>query len=261
MRLDTAHWINQKEIINYLTDIKRYDILTREQEFEVIKEYREGSEKAKELLINSNLRFVIKIAKHYLHKGLDLQDLISEGNYGLVKALDKFDVNQTDVKFISYAVWWIKQSIMQALNEHSRTIRLPVNIINDIFKMNKEADKVGEFNPHAKISVPIVETLDRLSDDEGHALHDLIADEDAILPDSTMEIEKDNLNYTLLSLLDSLNDVEKQVIKRYFGLFGDENTLEEIANDLDLTKERVRQIKEKAIKKLRFNSYKLFELK
>jgi len=260
MRLDTAHWINQKEIANYLTDIKRYNLLTREEEFELIRQYREGDERVKDTIINSNLRFVIKIAKQYLHKGLDLQDLISEGNYGLVKAFDRFDTNQTDVKFISYAVHWITQSIRQALNEHARPIRLPVNVINDMFKLDREADKFGEFHEGNTIHVPMVETLDRPSDEEGHALHDIIADVDATSPDSTMDIEKENLNHALISLLDSLSDVEKQVIKRYFGLFGEENTLEEIANDLDLTKERVRQIKEKAIKKLRFNSYKLFEL-
>ena len=261
MRLDTSHWINQREINSYLTDIKKYDILTREEEFKIIKQYREGSQEAKELLITSNLRFVIKIAKQYLHKGMSLQDLISEGNYGLLKALEKYDLNQTEVKFISYAVWWIRQSIMQALNEQSRAIRLPVNVINDMFKLDKEADKFGEFNPKANsLNLPQVETLDRPSDEEGHALHDLIADTDATSPDSTLEFEKDNLNHALMSLLESLNDIEKQVIKRYFGLFGEESTLQEIAEDLDLTKERVRQIKEKAIKKLRFNSYKLFEL-
>jgi RNA polymerase primary sigma factor len=261
MKSNTSHWINQNDIIYYLTDIKKHQVLSRDQEFEIIKELRNGNSEAKEKLILANLRFVISIAKQYLHKGLDLQDLISEGNYGLLKAFEKYDINQTEVRFISYAVWWIRQSIIQALNEHSRSIRLPVNVINDIYKLEKEADKIGEFNPYInKISIPKVETLDKQSDEESYALHDVIADSDAVMADSTLDIEKENLNYALISLLDTLNDIEKQVITRYFGLFGNENTLQEIAEDLDLTKERVRQIKEKAIKKLRFNSYKLFEL-
>lgn len=261
MKLDTSHWINQSEILSYLTDVKRFNVLTREEENEVIRQINKGDEKAKDLLVVSNLRFVISIAKQYLHKGMDLKDLISEGNYGLMKALEKYDTNQTDVRFLSYAVWWIRQSILQSLNEQSRSIRLPVNVINDMYKINKQADKIGEFNPDfVKITIPVVETLDKPSDDEGYALHDVIADQDAVLADSTLEVEKENLNYALISLLDSLNVDEKQVITRYFGLYDKESTLQEIAEDLDLTKERVRQIKEKAIKKLRFNSYKLFEL-
>lgn len=261
MRIDTSHWINQKEIKNYLDDIKRFEVLSRVDESALIEKIKKGDEKAKESLIMANLRFVISVAKQYLHKGLDLQDLISEGNYGLVKAAERYDLYQTEVRFLSYAVWWIKQAIRQAINENSRAIRLPVNVINDMLKNDKDPSILQEFSLHLNnLNLPTIETLDRPVGEDGSDFHDIIADVDAVSPESGLDIENNNLKVALLTVINTLSDVEGAVIKDYFGLTGEEKTLQEIADELELTKERVRQIKEKAIKKIRANSYKLFEL-
>lgn len=261
MKLDTSHWINQAEITSYLADIKKFDLLTRQEEFELIDKIKKGDDKAKDLLIKSNLRFVITVAKHYLHKGLLLQDLISEGNYGLVKAAERFDLDQTEVRFLSYAVWWIKQAIKQAINEHSRTIRLPVNVINDMLKIDKDPSITQEFSViQSMLNIPKMETLDKHVGEDGSDFYDIIPDVDAVSPESALNIEQSNLKLSLMGIVDDLSETESVVIKNYFGLDGDEKTLQEIADQLSLTKERVRQIKEKAIKKLRDNSYKLFEL-
>lgn len=262
MRIDnTSHWINHKEIQSYLNDIKRYEVLSRHEEYELIKKIKDGDEKAKARLINANLRFVITVAKQYLHKGIDLKDLISEGNYGLLKAAERFDMDQTEVRFLSYAVWWIKQAIRYAINEHSRLIRLPMNVINDMLKLDKDPKVNIEFNTELnKLNIPIVETLDRPVGEDGSDFYDIIPDYDSISPDSTLDVENSNLKVALLSVINTLTGVEKQVITEYFGLSCDERTLQEIADDLELTKERVRQIKEKAIKKIRANSYMLFNI-
>ena len=261
MKINTSHWINQKEIANYLNDIKKHKPISREDEFELIKLIKAGDLEARKTLIYSNLRFVINIAKPYQNKGLEFADIISEGNYGLLKAAEKFDLDQTDTRFISYAVWWIRQSIMQALNETSRIIRLPVNRINDLYKALKDEQRFDEFTPTDDILfVPRVETLDRTFDEDGHTMYDVIPDSEATPADANLNDEAQNLNAALNSVLNMLTATEKNVITRYFGINSEECTLEEIAKDMDLTKERVRQIKEKAIKKLRSNSYKLFEL-
>lgn len=262
MRIDnTSHWINQKEIATYLTDIKRYELLTRHEEFELIEKIKKGDEKAKERLINANLRFVISVAKQYTHKGLDFKDLISEGNYGLLKAAERYDMNQTDVRFLSYAVWWVKQAIRYAINEHSRMIRLPMNVINDMLKLDKDPGANIEFNTELeKLNIPTIETLDRPVGEDGSDFYDIIPDVDSPSADSTLDVENTNIRVALLSILNTLSEVEKSVISDYFGLHGDERTLQEIADDLELTKERVRQIKEKAIKKIRANSYTLLNL-
>lgn len=262
MRIDnTSHWINQKEIQSYLTDIKRYEILTRSEENELIERIKQGDDKAKDALINANLRFVVSVAKQYLHKGIDLKDLISEGNYGLLKAAERYDMNQTEVRFLSYAVWWIKQAIRYAINEHSRLIRLPMNVINDMLKLDKDPKVNQEFNVDVeKLNLPSIETLDRPVGEDGSDFYDIIPDMDSLSPESSLDVENNNLRAALLSVIDTLSDVEKNVIIDYFGLNGEERTLQEIADDLELTKERVRQIKEKAIKKIRANSYMLFNL-
>ena len=134
---NTSHYINQAEIATYLLDVRKHSALTRDQEIELIKKIKTGCRKSKELLVLSNLRFVISVAKQYMHQGLDLSDLISEGNYGLLKAAEKFNYEEANVRFLSYAVWWVKQSIMQALTEYSRTIRIPSNVLQDIQKQKK----------------------------------------------------------------------------------------------------------------------------
>jgi RNA polymerase primary sigma factor len=262
MRINnTSNWIDQKEIQSYLADIKRYEVLTRAEENRLIERIKQGDDKAKDMLITANLRFVVSVAKQYLHKGIGLKDLISEGNYGLLKAAERYDMNQTEVRFLSYAVWWIKQAIRYAINEHSRIIRLPMNVINDMLKLDKDPKVNQEFNVEVeKLNIPSIETLDRPVGEDGSDFYDIIPDLDSPSPESSLDVENSNLRVALLSVINTLSEVERSVITDYFGLYGDERTLQEIADDLELTKERVRQIKEKAIKKIRANSYMLFNL-
>jgi RNA polymerase primary sigma factor len=260
---NTSHWIDQSEINTYLYDVRKYPALTREEEHKLIDKIKSGCEKSKELLIYSNLRFVISMAKQYQNQGLALSDLISEGNYGLIKAAERFNYDQTSVRFLSYAVWWIKQSMLQSLHENSRTIRLPVNIINEMNKLRKEMPTELENNPgnpNAILGLPTITYLDAPFDDEGNSMHDVIEDTNSVRPDLVFADDREILLNKLKRILSNLTDSEQYVVTKYFGLDGDALTLQDISEDLDLTKERVRQIKEKAIKKLRFYSSELFEL-
>jgi RNA polymerase primary sigma factor len=260
---NTQHWIDQKKIQSYLLDVRKYDSMTKSEEIELIKKIKAGCKKSKELLIYSNLRFVIKMAKQYQNQGLDLTDLISEGNYGLLKAAERYDYEQTDVRFLSYAIWWVKQTILQSLHENSRIIRLPVNVINDVAKQNKnKSTSLSEFNYDQDIhtNLPTITRLDSEIDTDGGSLYDIIEDVNAVRPDVVFESDNLLLADKLKGVLNNLNDVEKYVVTKYFGLDGDCLTLQDISNEVSLTKERVRQIKEKAIKKLRFHSSELFEL-
>jgi RNA polymerase primary sigma factor len=260
---NTSHWIDQSEITNYLYDVRKYNPLTRDQETELIQKIKTGCDKSKELLIYSNLRFVISMAKQYQNQGLTLSDLISEGNYGLIKAAQRFNYDQTSVRFLSYAVWWIKQSMLQSLHENSRTIRLPVNIINEMNKLRKEVpkeygDEVG--TPNQILGLPTITHLDAPFDDEGNSMYELIEDVNSVRPDLMFSDDNDTLLNRLKGVLSNLTESEQYVVAKYFGLDGEPLTLQDISEDLNLTKERVRQIKEKAIKKLRFYSKDLFEL-
>jgi RNA polymerase primary sigma factor len=260
---NTSHWIDQSEITSYLHDVRKHQPLTREQETELIQKIKTGCNKSKERLIYSNLRFVLSMAKQYQNQGLPLPDLISEGNYGLIKAAERFDYEQNKVRFLSYAVWWIKQSILQSLHENSRTIRLPVNIINEMNKLRKEAPKeFGEptGTPNQVLGLPTMTYLDTPFDDEGNSMYELIEDVNSVRPDLLFSDDKDNLLNRLKVILSNLTESEQYVVAKYFGLDGEPLTLQAISEELELTKERVRQIKEKAIKKLRFYSKDLFEL-
>ena len=159
MKNSTYHWIDQSEINRYLQDVRKYPILTRNEENNLIEKIKKGCQKSKDILIQSNLRFVIKMAKQYQNQGLSIGDLISEGNYGLIKAAERYDYNQKDVRFLSYAIWWVKQSILQSLNENSRSIRLPVNIINEMNKLRKTAPtefKSIPDSPESILNLPAV---------------------------------------------------------------------------------------------------------
>jgi len=258
---NTAHWIDQREIITYLQDVRKYSTLTREEEFNLIQLIKSGCQKSKDRLIYSNLRFVITMAKQYIGQGLDLTDLISEGNYGLIKAAERYDYNQTDVRFLSYAVWWVRQSILQSLHENSRAIRLPVNKINELNEFKKAMQpETTDIDPHAALMLPTVGQLDQPIDDEGSSFYDIIQDESCERVDLLFPDDRTKLILKLKALLNKLNESEKYVIIKYFGLDGEPLTLQDISDDLELTKERVRQIKEKAIKKLRYNCAGLFEL-
>lgn len=264
-KIDTSHWIDQREIANYLQDVRKHEPLSRLEEHNLLKEIRSGVKGAKDKLIYANLRYVITVAKQYQNRGLSFQDLIAEGNFGLLKAAERFNYDQTEVRFLSYAVWWVKQTILQSLHDNSRMIRLPINVINDVNKANKAAQKnfneqTHMENANAYAKLPSVGRLDDRYDEDGLSLYDIVEDVSSIRPDDAYDNDKTNLTLALAKVLKQLTDTEKLVITRYFGLDGDESTLQEISEDLNLTKERVRQIKEKSIKKLRFYSGGIFDL-
>jgi RNA polymerase primary sigma factor len=260
---NTSHWIDQSEITIYLSDVRKYPTLTRDEELNLIEKIKTGCEKSIEKLIYSNLRFVITVAKQYQNQGLPFCDLINEGNFGLIKAAKRYNYEEGSVRFLSYAVWWVKQSILQSLHENSRTIRLPVNVINDMNKLRKESPKdYDDFleTPNQILGLPTICYLDAPLDDEGNSMYDVIEDVNSTRPDLSYNGDQSNLLVRLRGVLSNLSETEQFVIAKYFGLDGDPLTLQDISDELDLTKERVRQIKEKAIKKLRFYSKDLFEL-
>jgi len=255
--------INQEEIQHYLKDIRRIKVMTPDREKELAVKMKADDtpkrerEKIESELLVGNLRFVITVAKQYQNQGLDLSDLIAEGNLGLMKAIKNFDWNK-DLRFISYAVWWVKQSIIQSLNDNARTIRLPVNVVQDLHKAKKEIAITGKELELKFSSLPSMIDLDMTINDEGDTLVDMIANPNALAPDAGFNT-KDMLKNKLISLLNVLDEREKVIIEDYFGLSGTPRTLEDIGNDFKLTKERVRQIKEKALRKLRNESGELFE--
>lgn len=255
--------INQEEISNYLKDIRKLKVMTPERERELAERMLSGfitEEETKEIqkeLLEGNLRFVITVSKQYQNQGLDLPDLIAEGNLGLMKAIEHFDWSK-QLRFISYAVWWVRQSILQSLNENARTIRLPVNVVQELHKAKKELDKSGVELPEKFINLPYTVNLDSPLNEEGDTLLDVLNNPNADLADANLSTEQ-TLKEKLLSMLDALDEREKIIIQDYFGLSGSTRTLEDIGNDFDLTKERVRQIKEKALRKLRNETAILFE--
>jgi len=214
-------------------------------------------EKVHKELLEGNLRFVITVAKQYQNQGLDFPDLIAEGNFGLMKAIKNFDWNK-DLRFISYAVWWVKQSILQSLNDNARTIRLPVNVVQDLHRAKKEIESNGGDLDAKFQGLPSMIYLDIDINEEGDTLFDIIKNEDADMPDEVFN-SKDLLKSKLIGLLNSLDDREKVIIEDYFGISGSPRTLEDIGGDFSLTKERVRQIKQKALRKLRNDSSCLYD--
>jgi RNA polymerase primary sigma factor len=255
--------INQDEIRHYLKDLRKLKVMTPERERELSRRMlsneisdEEKVEIHKELL-EGNLRFVITVSKQYQNQGLDLSDLIAEGNLGLMKAIENFDWSKK-LRFISYAVWWVRQSIFQSLNENARTIRLPVNVVQELHKAKKELDKSGVELPDKFVNLPYTINLDKPLNEEGDTLIDILNNPNADLADAGFSTEQ-TLKDKLISMLNILDDREKVIIQDYFGLSGSTRTLEDIGNDFDLTKERVRQIKEKALRKLRNETGILFD--
>ncbi len=253
----------------YLKDINPIGLITTEREVELANQIKEGSQRAQKELIESNLRFVVSIAKQYQGRGLDISDLVSEGNIGLIKAAQKFDVTK-GIKFISYAVWWIRQSILQSLADNSRMIRLPLNQINSLnkirecqSKLEQELSRIPDSYElsdalgidHEKIELTIkssgfVNSLDsQITDDEGG-----LTLEDTISSDSKTDSEMDyqSLKLEIAQLLCRLSEKEKNVIELSFGLSGkSEMTTSEISEVLGVGTERVRQIKKLALSKLK----------
>jgi RNA polymerase primary sigma factor len=255
--------INQEEIQLYLKDIRKIKVMTPERERELSKlissgtlTEREKQEINKELL-EGNLRFVITVAKQYQNQGLDFPDLIAEGNLGLMKAINNFDWSK-NLRFISYAVWWVKQSILQSLNDNARTIRLPVNVVQDLHRAKKEIESTGGKLDDKFQNLPSMIDLDMNINEDGDTLVDVIKNEGADMPDEAFN-GKDLLKAKLISLLNVLDEREKVIVEDYFGLTGTQRTLEDIGSDFNLTKERVRQIKEKALRKLRNDCSVLFD--
>lgn len=255
--------INQEEISSYLKDIRKLKVMTPEREKELAalmlsnRLTNEQKEMVKREIVEGNLRFVITVCKQYQNQGLDLPDLVAEGNYGLLKAIESFDWSK-NLRFISYAVWWIRQSILQSLNENSRTIRYPVNVVQEFHKAKKEQDVTGEELPDKFANLPYTINLDNPLNEEGDTLLDVLENPNSEKPEEVFSTEQ-TLKEKLISILNVLDDREKVIIEDYFGLTGSSRTLEDIGNDFELTKERVRQIKEKALRKLRNESSILFD--
>ena len=255
--------INQSEISSYLKDVRKLKVMNAERERELAKIMlnpnvtNKDKDLVKKELVEGNLRFVISVCKQYQNQGLDFPDLIAEGNYGLLKAIDKFDWNK-NIRFISYGVWWIKQSIIESLNDNGRTIRLPVNIVQEYQKVKKFLHEFDNTTHKKSNNLPHTVDLDLMLNEDGDTLINIIKNENAESPDHVFNT-KQILREKLLNIIGILENREKIIIEDYFGLNGTTRTLEEIGEDFNLTKERVRQIKEKALKKLRNESKVLFD--
>jgi RNA polymerase primary sigma factor len=255
--------LNQDEIQIYLKDIRKLKVMTPERERALAERIsstdctdREKNAIQKEML-EGNLRFVITVAKQYQNQGVDLSDLIAEGNYGLMKAIKNFDWSKKN-RFISYAVWWIKQSILQSLNDNSRTIRLPVNVVQDMQKEKRENEKTNKELSSKFASLPRMVDLDMHINEDGDTLIDIIKNDNVESPDEVFNT-KDVLKQKMMEIMGVLDERERIIIEDYYGITGTPRTLEDIGSDFSLTKERVRQIKEKALRKLRNECSDLFE--
>ena len=256
----------------YLQEIGKEELLSTDEEVELAQRIRKGDRKALERLTKANLRFVVSVAKQYQNQGLSLPDLINEGNLGLIKAAEKFDETR-GFKFISYAVWWIRQSILQAIAEQSRIVRLPLNQVGAVNKINREANRFEQEHERRPSTEELAEKIDLPEDKIDDALHvgghhvsvdapfvdgednsllDVLVNDDAPMADRQLVLE--SLRAEIANALLMLNDRERKVVEAFFGINQPEMTLEEIGSKYGLTRERVRQIKEKAIRRLRGNT-------
>ncbi|KAB1069744.1 RNA polymerase sigma factor RpoD/SigA [Tamlana haliotis] len=262
-----------KSLDKYLQDISKIPLITAEEEVELAQRIKNGDQKALDTLTTANLRFVVSVSKQYQNQGLTLPDLINEGNAGLVKAAKRFDETR-GFKFISYAVWWIRQAILQALAQQSRIVRLPLNKIGSINKINKAYSFLEQTHERAPSAQEIASTLDLsisdvkqsmkvsgrhvsmdapLKEGETFSLYDVVKSNEGQSPDS--DLIKESLNAEVNRALETLSDKEAQVIRHYYGISVKQpKSLEEIGDAFGITRERVRQIKERGIRRLRHAS-------
>ena len=262
----------------YLQDIGRVELITADEEVVLAQKIKNGDQRALDKLVKANLRFVVSVSKQYQNQGLSLPDLINEGNMGLIKAAQRFDETR-GFKFISYAVWWIRQSILQALAEQSRIVRLPLNKIGAINKINKTYAKLEQQLEREPIAEEISEVLDIMpadirdimrnqgrhmsmdaplsSNEDGGSMYELLENKHEASPDNDLIIE--SLRSEINRALTALTAREADVVKLYYGLSGGHShSLEEIGEKFELTRERVRQIKEKAVRRLKHASRSKF---
>lgn len=256
----------------YLQEIGHEELISAEEEVELARRIKTGDRKALEKLTKANLRFVVSVAKQYQNQGLSLPDLINEGNIGLLKAAEKFDETR-GFKFISYAVWWIRQSILQAIAEQGRVVRLPLNQVGSVNRINKVLSKFEQENerrpsvdeiadktdlPHEKIEDVLKVNTRQVSvdapmaDGDGTSMIDFMQSDSDSSTDE--ELLKESLRAEIASALSVLNDRERNVIEAFYGINQPECTMEEIGKKYGLTRERVRQIREKAIRRLKQNT-------
>ena len=256
----------------YLQEIGHEELISIEEEVELAQRIKKGDKEALERLTKANLRFVVSVAKQYQTQGLSLPDLINEGNLGLIKAAEKFDETR-GFKFISYAVWWIRQSILQAIAEQSRIVRLPLNQVGSVNRINRILNKFEQENERRpsvdeiadKVDLPEDKIVDAMKapskhisvdapfiEGEDNSLLDVLPNADSPMADNELVME--SLRAEISSALNVLNERERNIIEAFFGINQPEMTLEEIGDKYGLTRERVRQIKEKAIRRLRHNT-------
>lgn len=256
----------------YLQEIGHEELISIEEEVELAQRIKKGDKEALERLTKANLRFVVSVAKQYQNQGLSLPDLINEGNLGLIKAAEKFDETR-GFKFISYAVWWIRQSILQAIAEQSRIVRLPLNQVGSVNRINRILNKFEQENERRpsvdeiadKVDLPEDKIVDAMKapskhisvdapfiEGEDNSLLDVLPNADSPMADNELVME--SLRAEISSALNVLNERERNIIEAFFGINQLEMTLEEIGDKYGLTRERVRQIKEKAIRRLRHNT-------
>ena len=261
----------------YLQEIGREELITVSEEVELAQRIKKGDREALDKLTRANLRFVVSVAKQYQNQGLSLPDLINEGNLGLIRAAQKFDETR-GFKFISYAVWWIRQSILQALAEQSRIVRLPLNQVGSLNKISKELSRFEQENERRPSAEELAERLDipvdKISDTlkvsgrsisvdapfvegEDNSLLDVLPNDES--PSADASLNQESLSKEVDRALRQLYDRERDILKMFFGIGCPEMTLEEIGAKFDLTRERVRQIKEKAIRRLKGQKSKLLK--
>jgi len=261
----------------YLQEIGREELISVAEEVQLARRIKEGDMAARDKLTKANLRFVVSVAKQYQNQGLSLPDLITEGNLGLLRAAEKFDETR-GFKFISYAVWWIRQSILQALAEQSRIVRLPLNQVGSLNKISKELSKFEQEHERRpspeelaeRLDLPVDKVQDTLKvsgrhisvdapfvDGEENSLLDVLPNDDS--PAADYGLNQESLSKEVDRALRQLQDRERDILKMFFGIGCQEMTLEEIGTKFDLTRERVRQIKEKAIRRLKSQKCKLLK--